>query len=120
MIRAACVERTLDAPPVEACPTARIHVALRGNAVPSGDRRGDGLLRQLGDLAAAWIRRSVLLSEALRDLRAPRPDRDAGHGDTGAETGEDLHPAAAGRGLRADSRRQAARHWRERERRIAL
>src|SRR5437667_5693085 len=107
MISAARVERTLDAPSVEACPTAGIHPALRGDAVPVGDRRRDGLLRQLGDLAAARLWRSVLLPQALCDLRDGRPRRDAADGHAGAEAREDLHAAVAGGGLRADGGRQA-------------
>src|SRR4051812_6271723 len=109
MIPPARVERTLDAPSDQACPPARVHAALRSHAVPARDWRRDGLLRQLGDLAAARVGRSVLLPQALRDLRSAGADRAARDVKARAEAREDVHAAAADRGLWADRGGEAAR-----------
>src|SRR3954447_3483896 len=120
MIPAARVERTLDAPSVEACPTAGIHAALRGHAIPAGDRRRHGLLGQLGHVAAARARRPVLLPPALRDLRTRRVGRAARDVETRLQACEGLHAAPAGRRVRPHGGRQVAWDRRECQRRLAL
>src|SRR3954452_25529506 len=73
------VEGRLDAPAAEGAPKAanRILDPLHSHAVPDSRGRRDGLLLELGGVAAAGHGRSVLLPEALRGLRGDRPRRDA-------------------------------------------
>ena len=51
----------------------RVLDPLHRHALPAGGRCGDGLLRQLGRVAARGLGRPVVLPQALRDLRPDRP-----------------------------------------------
>ena len=64
--------------------------------------RGDGLLGELGGVAAERLGRPVLLPQALRDVRAGRAGRAAPRLAPRPEADQGAHAAAAGRLVRAD------------------
>ena len=108
----------LRTPPPQA--PGRVLDPLHGNALPARRRRRDGLLSELRRIASVRQRRCLLLPQALRGARPDRAAGDALRGTPRAQADPRADAAPAPNLVRADRRRDAARHRRHGQRRDAV
>ncbi len=114
------VEGSPDACACRPQATGRVLDPLHSHAVPAGLRRGDGLLGQLGRVAAERHGRPGVLPEALRALRNPGAGRAARRLTARPEAHQGPHAGAADRLVPPHPRGDGAARGSAGERRHAL